>query len=230
VISAFSLLGYLFRAEQFYSIHWLTAIAMPTGTMLLAVAVGLIFSVPERDPLRLLLERSGAGTLARYSVPAMIIVIPLVLWLRILGYEYGHYDLGTGRALGALALMGSAITIVWIALLKLRRHDQELQDAARRKDEFLAMLAHELRNPLAPIRTGLELLTAFRDNPTGIDEVVGMMTRQMKQLVTLVDDLMEVSRISRGKFELRMARVRLVDIIQSAVEASQPLIVDAKHA
>ncbi len=229
VILAFSLLGYLFHAREFYAIPWISAIALPTSTLLLAIALGLIISVPEHDPMRLLLEDSGAGGLARFALPALIIMIPLLLWLRILGYEYGHYDLGTGRALGALALMVAAISMLWFALGALRRHEEQLRNADRRKDEFLATLAHELRNPLAPIRSGLELLPMVRDDPEAVDEVIETMNRQTKQLITLVDDLVDVSRLTRGKLELRKSLVQLSDIVQSAVEASRPLIEDAGH-
>jgi CheY-like chemotaxis protein/two-component sensor histidine kinase len=91
------------------------------------------------------------------------------------------------------------------------------------------MLAHELRNPLAPIRTGLELLKMVKHEPETIEEIRGTMERQTNQLVTLVDDLLDVSRITRGKLELRKCRVLLADVIQSAVEASRSLIDDGGH-
>ncbi len=106
---------------------------------------------------------------------------------------------------------------------------EELRQADRRKDEFLAVLAHELRNPLAPIRTGLEVMKLAADNPATIAEVRDTMVRQVDQLVRLVDDLLEVSRITRGKMELRKRRVELADVVQSAVEASRPLINEAGH-
>jgi len=106
---------------------------------------------------------------------------------------------------------------------------QALRDADRRKDEFLATLAHELRNPLAPIRTGLELLKLSKDDPVASEETRQVMERQTSQLVALVDDLLDVSRITRGKLNLRRARVSLDEIIRSAVEASSPLIQEANH-
>lgn len=106
---------------------------------------------------------------------------------------------------------------------------EALREADRRKDEFLATLAHELRNPLAPIRTGLELLKLSKNDPDAWEETRQVMERQTLQLVTLVDDLLDVSRITRGKLNLRRSPVRLDDVIRSAVEASTPLIEEANH-
>jgi signal transduction histidine kinase/ActR/RegA family two-component response regulator len=105
-----------------------------------------------------------------------------------------------------------------------------LRQADRRKDEFLATLSHELRNPLAPIRNALELLrragadTALRDRALGIAE------RQVQQLVRLTDDLLDVSRITRNKIELRCERTDLRTVISSALETTGPLIHAAGHS
>ena len=106
---------------------------------------------------------------------------------------------------------------------------EKLAQSDRRKDAFLATLAHELRNPLAPISTGLEVMKMLRNDPARLEEVRGMMARQTRQLVTLIDDLMDVSRITRGKLQLRKGRVSLEEVVQSAVEAARPLIDEANH-
>jgi len=118
---------------------------------------------------------------------------------------------------------------VWSDVTELRSAEAAVREADRRKDEFLAMLAHELRNPLAPIRTGIELLRLIQDDPDEVDATRNMMERQMTQLVTIVDDLLDVSRITRGKFELRKTKVALRDIISSAVEAVAPTMKHAQH-
>lgn len=105
----------------------------------------------------------------------------------------------------------------------------ELQTAARSKDEFLAVLAHELRNPLAPIRNSLHILRLSGELTPAGERVQEVMERQVDHLVRLVDDLMEVSRISRGKIELRKEPVELAALIRSAVETSRPLIDEARH-
>jgi len=116
---------------------------------------------------------------------------------------------------------------------ELARQAEELRGAARRKDEFLATLAHELRNPLAPIRTGLELLgqasSSQRHDDGGQQRTLGVMHRQLGHMVRLIDDLLDVSRITRGKLELKRERITLSLAITAAVEASRPLIARKGH-
>ena len=110
-----------------------------------------------------------------------------------------------------------------------RERAEALREADRRKDEFLAMLAHELRNPLAPIRNSLHILRLTgRDDPAA-ERVGEMMERQVNHMVRLVDDLLDVSRITRGKIELRKEPVELAAVVRSAVETSRPLIEAAGH-
>ena len=109
----------------------------------------------------------------------------------------------------------------------LRERARELVDADRRKDEFLAMLAHELRNPLAPLSTALHLLAV---DPSARERALGIANRQVKQLVRLVDDLLDVSRITKGKVVLQKSRVALADVVTRAVETARPLIDARGHA
>ena len=111
----------------------------------------------------------------------------------------------------------------------LRAQSEQLRDSDRRKDEFLATLAHELRNPLAPIRNALQIIQLADNNGPAVDQARGMMERQLGQMVRLIDDLLDVSRISRGKFELRKERMDLAAAIKSAVDTAQPLIDAAGH-
>jgi signal transduction histidine kinase len=109
----------------------------------------------------------------------------------------------------------------------LRYQTSRLLEADRYKNEFLATLAHELRNPLAPIRTGLAVLKIGK--PEQAPRVLTMMERQLGHMVRLIDDLLDVSRISRGMVTLKRARVELRTVIDSAVETSRPLIDAANH-
>ena len=110
-----------------------------------------------------------------------------------------------------------------------RRTELALRNADRRKDEFLATLAHELRNPLSPIAAGLELLKASADDPQAAEEIREMMQRQTQHMVRLIDDLLDVSRITRGKLELRNSQVDLREIVRNAVEATRSLIEQSEH-
>jgi hypothetical protein len=105
---------------------------------------------------------------------------------------------------------------------ELRLRADALADADRRKDEFLALLAHELRNPLAPIRNALQVVRLARDDRRAVGQATEMMERQVTQMVRLIDDLLDVSRITRGKVELRKERVDLAAVIRQAVETSRP--------
>lgn len=101
---------------------------------------------------------------------------------------------------------------------------KQLRDAGRRKDEFLATLAHELRNPLAPMRTAVELLRRAGGNPEVIDRAQRIMGRQLDQIVRLVDDLLDMCRITQGKVQLRKERIELKAAFDSALEAVRPLL------
>jgi signal transduction histidine kinase len=111
---------------------------------------------------------------------------------------------------------------------ELKAYAEALTEADRRKDEFLATLAHELRNPLSPIRNGLDILRASPTAPKA-EEIRDMMDRQLSHLVRLVDDLLDVSRVSQGKVELRKERIALSELLKTAVEASNPLISAGRH-
>jgi PAS domain S-box-containing protein len=101
---------------------------------------------------------------------------------------------------------------------------EALREADRRKDEFLATLAHELRNPLAPIASGLHILRTGGDNPQVAATAREIMERQVAQMVRLVDDLLDVARITTGKVELRCEQIDLADAVKDAVDTSRPLI------
>jgi PAS domain S-box-containing protein len=105
---------------------------------------------------------------------------------------------------------------------------EALREAGRRKDEFLAVLAHELRNPLAPIRTGLDILRRSDADPASARAVWSMMARQVDHMVRLVDDLLDVSRLSTGRIQLQRRPVPLRDIVSNAVDANRAAI-ESRH-
>ena len=114
-------------------------------------------------------------------------------------------------------------------LAALRQADEALRLADRRKDEFLATLAHELRNPLAPLRSALQIMEMAGSKDPQQARLISMMERQMNVMVRLIDDLLDVARISSGKVTLQRRRIDLRSVAEVAIEAATPAIVAAGH-
>jgi PAS domain S-box-containing protein len=133
-----------------------------------------------------------------------------------------------GRVIGA-SKIARDVTERKRAEETLREAVAALEEADRRKDEFLAVLAHELRNPLAPLRNGLQVMRLAAGNAELVAKSRDMMDRQLSHMVRLIDDLLDISRIHRDKVELRRSRVLLADIVSSAVETARPTLEAARH-
>ena len=117
----------------------------------------------------------------------------------------------------------TGVTCAAIDITELKQAEQAMVDRDVQKDEFMATLAHELRSPLAPLSTGLQVLKLTQD-PAIAQRTQLMMERQLGQMVRLIDDLLDISRVTSGKFVLRLARIELQAAIHSAIEAAQPLL------
>jgi CheY-like chemotaxis protein/nitrogen-specific signal transduction histidine kinase len=115
-------------------------------------------------------------------------------------------------------------------IVERQRTEQVLREGARRKDEFLATLAHELRNPLAPLTSAVHLIAAAPEQTEQVRKLVGMMSQQLDQLARLINDLVDVSRITAGKLQLQCERTSLAISIQAAIDQSKPLIEASRHA
>jgi len=171
--------------------------------------------------------------------PSLLAPLLLVMSVRAMQKDRGHlFDFSSKELTDLLVFLMLTATVGWSGQIRrraqaiVRRQALELQEEARRKDRFLATLAHELRNPLAPLRTGLEVLEIAQERPADISavrETREMMQRQVDCLARLVDDLLDLSRINSGKIELRRERVKLEDVVRDAVEASQPHMTAAGH-
>ncbi|MGH8563450.1 MAG: hybrid sensor histidine kinase/response regulator [Gammaproteobacteria bacterium] len=134
----------------------------------------------------------------------------------------------------AIPIRDAAGTVVrWFGtntdVTELRDAQQALREADRRKDEFLAMLAHELRNPLAPISNAVQVLRLAGSDGEVVHSASEMLQRQVGQMARLVDDLLDVSRITRGKIELRKGRIELAPVLTQAVEAARLLVQSMEH-
>ncbi|WP_439624898.1 PAS domain S-box protein [Gemmata sp.] len=143
-----------------------------------------------------------------------------VRWLRVRGRAL--FD-GAGPARRPALLIGAYLDVT-----DQKEAEDALREADRKKDDFIALLAHELRNPLAPIRNGLQVLR-LSDDRAARDRAQKMMDRQLAHMVRMIDDLLDVSRIGRHKMELRRTRVALADVVSSAVETARPGIEEAGH-
>ena len=165
---------------------------------------------------------------ATRAIPVVLLSARAGEEARIEGLEHGadDYLVKPFSAGELLARVGARLE-----LARARRTVEDaLRDADRRKDEFLATLAHELRNPLAPMRNALHALRIAGPDAPAAGQMHAMMERQVNHMVRLVDDLLEVSRITRGKIELRMEQVDLAAVVRAAVETSRPLIDAGGHA
>jgi PAS domain S-box-containing protein len=147
-------------------------------------------------------------------------------------HHSGEYRWMLNRALPLLDRNGRATR--WMGTLTdihdKKAGEEELRAQARRKDEFLAMLAHELRNPLAPISNAAQLLSMTTLDPQRVRQSSEVIIRQVRHMTSLVDDLLDVSRVTRGLVELERERVDIKAVVASAVEQARPLIEARGHA
>ncbi len=249
-IASLSLIGYWFGANQLFGVAHYTGIAWQTSTMLAALGIGVMAAMPERGMVASLRRDDAGGVvLRRLIVP--ILGIPLLLgWLRLEGQQAGLYDLAFGTAVRTLVEIMLFFGLLWWTVkgisqqaLAARQAQQALReseqryriiaeaakDADRRKDEFLATLAHELRNPLAPIGNALAIMEHAGEDREMLRLARDTMERQFGQMVRLVDDLLDVGRITRDKLELRTQRTELASIIHQAVETCRSLAEGLGH-
>src|SRR5262249_39815058 len=129
-----------------------------------------------------------------------------------------------GRVVQDVTNLPTRILGVSVDLTRRKRLEEALIESDRRKDEFLATLAHELRNPLAPVRYALKVLDTKGPQTAELRWAVGIIERQTQHMSRLIDDLLDVNRITRNILELRKETVELASVVSAAVEASQPLI------
>jgi signal transduction histidine kinase/ActR/RegA family two-component response regulator len=160
------------------------------------------------------------ATNSEYNAREVIVERPDGQKKTVLAYANPIRD-DAGKLIGAVNVL--------VDITDRKQAENQLREADRCKDEFLATLAHELRNPLAPIRNAVELLQLRDSVDPDAHWAIEVIDRQSRQLTRLIDDLLDVSRITRNKLELRRQRVELAEIVKAAVETSRPLIESAGH-
>ncbi|WP_312486721.1 hybrid sensor histidine kinase/response regulator [Massilia timonae] len=187
--------------------------------------IGRTLMIDDVD--RELTAEDGANMFNQIGIKA-IICCPLVKQGRLVAMMAVHQERPRTWSADDVALVETVVDRCWAHIERVRSMEA-LREADRRKSEFLATLAHELRNPLAPIRNALELLRLSGDKPAMLERVRGTMERQVDQMVHLINDLLDIARISSGKMVLQIERVDMQSVIASAVETSLPLIEAGGH-
>ena len=205
----------------------LTASLTETGAAALDEAIARVRTSGKPETL-------GAAANARVALPRGVTVHALMLVpLVVRGRRLGVLSLGLESAerpfaVEALAMVrdlsARAATAIDNALLL-----RKIQEEDQRKNEFLAMLAHELRNPLAPISNAVHILRVSAGDTAKLEWARELIARQLQQLVRLVDDLLDVSRITRGKIDLTIEPVDVSQVVAAAIETSRPNIDSARH-
>jgi PAS domain S-box-containing protein len=186
---------------------------------LIALPMSSVTHDDDRDDVEALLKRLGDGHIETFAAERRFVRRDgETIWVKLSVSLASESDAQAKRAVAVIEDITE------------RKHaEEDLREADRRKDEFLATLAHELRNPLAPIRNSLHIFRLAGVQDPTVARVTEMMERQVAHMVRMVDDLLEVSRISRGKIELRKERTELASILRNAVDTSLPLIEAGKH-
>lgn len=228
-LATLPLVGYFYGASQLYSVSIYTGVAMQTATMIAAVAGGIVISRPEFALSPLFVRPDGGAVMFRRLVFPVILIALVLGWFRVLGQELGYYDTAFGTALRTIIEIGLLLGLLYWAADGVSRADETLRQADRRKDEFIATLSHELRNPLAPIRNAVEILKHEDTGDRKVGEARDMIERQLTHMVRLIDDLLDVSRITRDKLEIRKAKVELGTILNQAVETLSPVLKSHGH-
>lgn len=235
-IASLSLIGYLYGADRLYSLPRWTGIAMQTATAVLAISAGVMAIVPEWGMGELMARRDGGGMLARRFLPALGMVAVALGWLRLYGQQEGLYDTAFGTAVRTLAeLILFGVLLWWTAgtisrtEAKLRGNRAELRaalDEANRaaalKDEFLATLSHDLRNPMTAIMGWAQILKQSGKGDGELSHGLQVIERSAKTQSRMIEDLLDVNRIVSGDVKLNIRWTDLTDVTRSAVDVVRP--------
>ncbi len=236
--------GYFFRDTFLYEVLPGQGVGIPTTLSSMLLAIGVLFLRPKLGIMAAVTSNLPAVRIARRLLLSAVLV-PLALGVGVmLALEADLYDPVTALPLLVWGTIVVFTVIIWRLCLQLhevelarqraeadlRRTLQELHEADGRKDVFLATLAHELRNPLAPIKATAQLLGRVgATDPEHLRRMSGIIERQVDHMVTLVEDLMDVSRVRSGQIALERAPVDLNAVIGAAHEQVRPLIERRNH-
>jgi signal transduction histidine kinase/ActR/RegA family two-component response regulator len=178
--------------------------------------------IPTKDAIDASIRNHGAFDIVYRTVDP---TTKAIKWIRALGGTDYASD-GTPTHFDGVTVDVSAQKIDQQRLSAL---NHQLREQDRRKDEFLATLAHELRNPLAPIRTAAKIIASPQLTPNQLERAQSIIERQVTHMALLLDDLLDIARITQGKLKLKKARVALSDVLDAAIEAARPKLDEKNH-
>jgi len=245
LVSLLNAISYLSRDTFVYHVLPGQGMSIPTTLAALALALGVLFLRPGLGIMAAVIGVTPAGRIVRQALAAAG-AVPLLLGAAVAaGLHGGLYDPGTAVILQVWGTIVALTAILWRLSLRLhaveaarsqaeaelQRTLEELHEADRRKDIFLATLAHELRNPLAPMKVVAEMLERdMQGDPGQLRRLSDVIGRQVDHMAHLVDDLMDVSRVRRGQIVLERSPVELNEVLDTAHEQARSLIERKGHA
>jgi signal transduction histidine kinase/CheY-like chemotaxis protein len=237
------LVAYAFSLKVLYAMGLYANVSLSSGIILGALFIGVLLRRSDLGWVRLLTSSAAGSESARrlliWSV-ILLFVLAAVVQICTANILYGEQIEATVVTFAALGLLLAGIVshaerlnaLDWArsrATTRLRAVEEELAQSARARDAFLAVLAHELRNPLAALRNGIEIVRRRSGADRMLGQTAAAMSRQMSQLVRLVDDLLDLSRLDQGTIELQCERVEVKDVIDRAVEACRDSLSARQH-
>ncbi len=237
------LVAYAFSLKVLYAMGLYANVSLNSGIILGALFVGVLLRRSDLGWVRLLTSNAAGSESARrlllWSI-VLLFVLAAVVQVCTANLLYGEQIEATVVTFAALGLLLAGIVshaerlnaldcARHSAATRLRLVEQELASNARAKDAFLAVLAHELRNPLASLRNGIEIVRRRSGSDRTLGQTASTMARQMSQLVRLVDDLLDLSRIHQGTLQLQRERVEVQDVVDRAVETCRDSLTAREH-
>ena len=228
--------GYAYGAEELYALARISGIALHTAVALLILGIGILTARHDVGPIGALSSDGAGGVLTRRMLVPSLLLPFLLGYLWLTGQRAGYYDTGLGAAFSATSLAVVFWIIIWRTGLVLDRIDRErgaalareraaraeAEHATRLKDEFLAVLSHELRTPLNAILGWTSMLHRHAIPAEQRDRATEIIARNGERLGRLVEDLLDVSRISTGHLALAIETVDMSEIVDNAIAALTP--------
>ncbi|CAN5846946.1 hypothetical protein BH18ACI5_BH18ACI5_30150 [soil metagenome] len=233
-------MGFAYAFSGLYAISRLTGISLVNALSLLVLSLAILAGRPDRGLFALLTRSDEVGTLTRSLLPPAILLPFGMGWMLARGLRSGVIDDAFAISAIALVLIVGLAGLIWRTGMQmsasldarleseraLAESEKTLRESDRQKTEFLATLSHELRNPMAPIRFAVELL----DGPPATAQRARLtIARQVQHLTRLIDDLLDLTRITRKKLELHARAVEVAEIVNDAVDASASEVASAGH-